>query len=109
MVDKTFLILHERGMSKIGKIGFVCPESSKKVFKLFEYEITFSTDVSFLGKCYPENGHGLPWFLTLSVSGSLYHGCPDHRADSEWSSQIRDFLFLSDNLEFAEVKVIWII
>ena len=46
--DKTFLILHERGISKIGKIGLVWPESSKKVFKLFEYEMTFSTDVSFL-------------------------------------------------------------
>ena len=46
--DKTFLILHERGISKIGKIGLVWPESSKKVFKLFEYAMTFSTDVSFL-------------------------------------------------------------
>ena len=57
--DKTFLILHERGISKIGRIGLVWPESSKNVFKLFEYEMTFSTDVSFLGKCYSKYGSNL--------------------------------------------------
>ena len=72
MVDKTFLILHERGMSKIGKIGFVCPESSKKVFKLFEYEMTFSTDVSFLGKCYPEMSPVCVVFFALSALDPLY-------------------------------------